>query len=320
MSKSSTKIIIGTIIVVTVVTGSLFFYLNDTTTGSLQENNTSNPETSKVVSIQAQRTSLSFEQLTRFSDLIIVGTIVDNQLELVERVEKPNAINVGEGVDLKSLEYTITTPFQSITIEVEEYLKDTTGKYTDTFVFRDFASGIGQLDGENVFVDSKDEGHHQIGDHAIFFISDSMWGWVSFEWAQKFPIDENNKVQTPVFYSDREYGMPQDVGTAKTKIKGTLVAISEIKSLLETDDAKEKITLITQGLRDKGIPFKESSVKKSLEYRLLLKKMAGEEIVLDVSLLISEIESGVSMSKGDKEQFEKEFNPDVEIILESSTQ
>src|SRR5690606_39674511 len=64
----------------------------------------------------------------------------------------------------------IKTPYQFVTIEVEEYIKDEEGVYSPQLIFRDFGSGFTTIEGKKVIIEVEDQTEYKIGERSLFFI------------------------------------------------------------------------------------------------------------------------------------------------------
>ena len=96
-----------------------------------------------TITRSAQYTDLSFERAVEMADVIFVGTVIDEDVKLVREDRYDYHDNGTKYVDRELL-----YPYRAITVDVQEYLKDTTDQFANPLTILDYPNGlIGEVNG-----------------------------------------------------------------------------------------------------------------------------------------------------------------------------
>ncbi|MDH3277157.1 MAG: hypothetical protein OEL77_02870 [Nitrosopumilus sp.] len=294
MNKKLVFLVIG---VIGALAGSMT-YLNFEKSPSILYDNDSETQTNlsdSVLVLQAQFSQTPYHRKVISSEMILVGTIIDIQTKLVDTSYETYSINEKGEKDGDIINNISHTPFQFVTVNVDEYLKDVTNTFSETFTFKDFGSGTGIQNENQIQVISENEVKHNVGDKALFFISDSDFGWVSYGYSQKFALDNNDNISVPALYSQSSSEFPNNLNSAKIEIENILEVNSSVKEFLELETTKQNIKEATIQLNQKGFSINERGVTRTLEEIILQEKMSGKNTIYDLSVIVSEIEKTITV-------------------------
>ena len=139
--------------------------------------------------ISAQLTPWDLERVVKFSQIIAIGTVQSVETKIVdESLTSPNTYDPNQTV------YTeMKLPYQYITIKVERFILDKTGKNADTITFRDWGKGTGVINGKKALITHEHMTEYKIGEKALFFMSDVNGELQSFGVVSKFNFVGNGE-------------------------------------------------------------------------------------------------------------------------------
>lgn len=155
-----------------------------------------------IVSGDGQINQMSFEEKVKRYDLVLVGTVQSIETKTVDESwtsspalfdEEDKYIGSGESTYLEK-----HVPYQHVTLKVDEYLKDATGKQSDIITVLDRGEGLGTFNGikHKYKYDLKTE--YKVGDKSLYFVwkhpdTNNLHtsGYIS-----KYNINENNVIQS----------------------------------------------------------------------------------------------------------------------------
>ena len=138
--------------------------------------------------LQAQ----TFEQKVQSTDLVVIGTVTKVGTAVIDDIVwDTNA----EGIDYIFEQNKL--PRAAITINIEEILKDNTGKSPKTITyFDDVNVGTGKSDENIARYVSQYALDYKVGEKAIFFIDDDGSSYQMLGFASKYDISvDNNELQ-----------------------------------------------------------------------------------------------------------------------------
>ncbi len=112
----------------------------------------------------AQHYDISIEKSIEVVDVIAVATVEKAEIELFPFQDTFTHDNGTKYLGIDYLE-----PYQKITLAVDYYLKDTTGKFSDTLIFYDLkANAIGEQNGVRVLYSRNNVETYNIGDKHFY--------------------------------------------------------------------------------------------------------------------------------------------------------
>jgi len=263
----------------------------------------------KETTIQAQISKLTFNEYVEFSDIIILGTVETLETKLVDVSYTSTPIE-GYGEPIFYEEYQ---PFRFVTLTVEENYKDVTGQISDTFTFKAFGDGIGERNGEQISFSIPGLIDYPIGERALFFISDTDWGWFVNGYTQKFYINDDNTIHS-LFNKETGFEEPMDLELAKERIRLVLERQSIIENYLDTQEAQESIDRIRQELVEESVFLaNERTVPTIVAGKLKQMYDSGKDLSINKEEITTQIVNSWKQSN--------EFSPGKgELELSSSTQ
>lgn len=118
-----------------------------------------------VVTSGSQFVPWNVEWYTTHSEKVAIGRIVSVEVRQVDESVTSNNTQTGE-----TIVNEVKKPYQFVTIAVEKYLKDAKGDNPQQLTFRDYASGIGVVDGKKALIETEVNVEYKIGERAVFFI------------------------------------------------------------------------------------------------------------------------------------------------------
>jgi|SRR5581483_11677618 len=149
---------------------------------------------------------------TVHAEKIVIGKVLSVETKIVD--ESFTSTNTYTGEPLYN---DIKTPYQFVTIQVEKYLKDSTGTQPKQITFRDFGAGVAFVDGKKVFIESEDQTGYPIGERALFFIENVDGNLQSQGTIYKFGIKDDGTVQST--YWEKSGKAPEDMAKFQTEIQ-----------------------------------------------------------------------------------------------------
>ena len=138
----------------------------------------------------------TLERQVMQNEIIVVGTIQSVETQLVDK----SFSSTQEWAPGKRFEYQELVPYFFVTIDVEQYLLDKTGKFLPQITFRDLAGGSGIYNGESMQMYYPYRINYTSGEKALFIIH--LWDhdyFYSIGYQQKFSFFDDDKLQNQSF-------------------------------------------------------------------------------------------------------------------------
>ncbi len=162
-----------------------------------------NPQHLPVVNTSSQSVMYSFENKIKSHGVAFLGTVQSVETKILDQsaykernVYKEGSSELEDELVLKVINNEITnqelleimeqqltgetyteyvenkTPFRYITLDVDQYFKDSTGQFADTIIVKTYGEGEGILDGEKVYYPNRNNMEYPVGEQAIYVLSD----------------------------------------------------------------------------------------------------------------------------------------------------
>ena len=194
-------VLIGIFIITIFTIYEYILHSESETTNVLESNYAKNSNNSTNHSF-AHYIQYSFEERVRVFPIIVLATVESTETELIDESEWSSHLILDDNMNVigeseATYEERIV-PYTFVTLQIDDYIKDDTGAFSDTIRVRAEADGEGVINGESVLFQNSQIIKYSIGEQSLYFIeyqeNENLFRMDSY--SGKFIIDDNNMIQS----------------------------------------------------------------------------------------------------------------------------